>query len=176
MIVYWVAALEILAYLVAVPLHLAVFLRTQGGMSASAGFSLFEARFARRSAMKKLGRDADAKKPGGNASRKTRFILRLARDTRRLSLTVRGSFSTGDAASTALASGLIRASEASFAPFFGKLSLNLTPDFNASSSYADIQGMISLHLGQIIYATVYGAIKNTNRRITQWISIRSKAS
>ena len=42
MIVYWVALLETLVYLCAVPLHVAFFFHTENGIKVSAGFSFFE--------------------------------------------------------------------------------------------------------------------------------------
>lgn len=178
MIVYWVAVIETLLYACAVPLHIAVCLKAGQGLKASAGFALFEKRFAESRAAKRLsgcgrsGRgDGRTRIPGS-----IRFLLRMLAPLRRSRIRVTGCVSAGDAAGTALFIGGIRAAECTLIPFFPELSFNIVPDFNASISYVDIDGMITLRSGQIIVAALSAALKNTSRRITQWISIRSKVS
>ena len=177
MIVYWVALIEALFYLCAIPLHIAVYFRSGDGLRFSAGLAVFEGEYARRRAFRRLSKE---KRPfedmiSGFTPSRARLALDILPHPRVVSIRVNGSFSAGDAAVTAMLTGGIRALECAFRPLFADMVFRVTPDFNASRSYADLCGMISLRSGQIIYAALSGAVKNTNRRVTQWINIRSKA-
>ena len=179
MIVYWVAAIETLIYLSAIPLHIAIYIRATDGFAISAGFSLFEKRFARKRAFRRLGRAQKAKRnrPSGKSMpRKVRLIIHMLRHLKQIRIHFRGTLGLGDAASTALIYGSIQSLKYALHPFYPNLRLDILPDFNGEKSHAEIQGMISVHTGQIIYAALSGAVKNANRRVTQWISIRLKAS
>lgn len=179
MIVYLVAAIETLIYLSAIPLHIAIYIRTTDGFAVSAGFSLFEKRFAQRRAFRRLGRAQKAKRKrrsDKSMPRRVRLILHMLRHMEHISIHFKGAMCLGDAASTALIYGSIQSLRYTLHPFYPNLSLDILPDFNGEKSHVEIQGMISLHTGQIIYAALSGAVKNTNRRVKQWISIRLKAS
>ena len=174
MIVYWVALLEFIFYLCAVPLHIAVYFRAGQDLKAAAAFAPFEKRYAQRRAAVRLTKQNKPRKSG--APKNVRLLLRMVLRLRRGRIRIYGRLSTGDAAGTSLLIGGIQAAECSLKPFIPDMRLRITPDFNASRSYAELEGMITLRSGQIILAAVSGAVKNTGRRITQWISIRSKAS
>ena len=177
MIVYWVALLETLVYLCAIPLHVAVFFHTENGIKVSAGFSLFEKRFAQKRAYRRLTKDNSKHPKDAHAfPYHARLLIRILLRLRYGRIYVHGSFSTGDAAHTALIMGSINAIEYALRPFIPHMYLNISPNFNASISYARFDGMISLRSGQIILAAISGAMKNTGRRIAKWINIPSKAS
>ncbi|MBR6767227.1 MAG: hypothetical protein IKM02_04680 [Clostridia bacterium] len=179
MIVYLVAAIEILLYLCAVPLHIAVCFQAGDSFSTSAAFSFFEGRFAKRRAFMRLER-AEKKPPdahkGISMPRKVRLILHILRHMDSISIKIHGNVSTSDAAATALICGCARSVEYALRPFFPGLMLDIFPDFTGEKFRTELYGMISLRSGQIIRAALKGALKNANRRITQWISIQSKAS
>jgi len=178
MIVYWVALIQTAIYLCAVPMHVAIYFRTSGGFKLSAGFSVFEMRFARKRAIERIDKAPDKTENRHKYSvpERAHFIVRTALHTHRIRLNIRGSFSTGDAAATALFYGSINALKHTLHPHFHQISIDIMPDFSSSRSYADLDGMISLRSGQIIRAALSGAVKNTTRRIKQWINTPSKAS
>ena len=174
MIVYWVALTEILFYLWMTPVHVAVYLQAGDGFRVSSGSALFEKRFARKRALSGGGRRRSKGRSASSFGR-VKMILRTSSALSGAGIVLRGRFSAGDAAGTAVLSGMIGTVEAALRVFIPKTQFALTPDFASSRSYAEIYGMISLRSGQIIHAALSGAFKNTNRRISQWISTRLKA-
>lgn len=199
MIVYLIAAAQALFYLASVPLHLAVCLRTRGGLRIGVGVSAFERRFALNAALRRLARGPGRKpKPG-----KKPPVGRLAKAIRRLKpqITLRGRLNLGDAAATAMACGALRSLEAALwgvlpaqrdaipaqrgavpvqwgaapaqrgaAP---ALRLRVAPEFQGEPG-VELQGMIRARAGKIIYAALRGGIDEANGRIAQWKSTRLK--
>ena len=178
MIVYWIAAAEIVFYLSAVPLRMAFCLRNENGWHFGAGIGIFERRFARKRAMARM-RDPERSPNAfakGHVSRGVRFFADIIRHLRIEQLSLKGTLSLGDAASTALVSGFIQAGGSALHAVIPRLSLNVHPEFNASRIHIELQGMISVRFGQIILAVLISALNYANGRIAQWINTRLKAS
>ena len=171
MIVYLAAAAQALVYLAAVPLHLAVCLRTRDGLRYGVGFSAFERRFAQRAALRRLARGARRKaKPGKPPVRPPSGMLRRLRPE---GILLRGRLCLGDAAATALACGALRSLEAGLRGAATVVRLRVAPDFSDTPA-AELQGMIRIRAGQIIYAAARGGIDDAKGRIAQWKNTRLK--
>lgn len=180
MIVYWVAAVEVLFYLSAVPLRMAFYLRSENGLQFGAGVGVFERRFAQRSALARLTGEKPMPAPKKFSWEKLPAIAKLSlqflRNIHIDQFSLYGRFSLGDAASTALVCGGVNALECALHAVWPKIRMNLQPDFNTSNVHIELQGMIYVRIGQIMFAATISALNYANGRITQWIDTRLKAS
>lgn len=175
MIVPLVTAAVAAFYLSAVPIRLAFSLRT--GPDGGFGFGLapFEARFARRRALKKNI------KPPGNFSLPSKEALQAGQVALKHlhleSIRLEGVFGSGDAALTALVCGGADALGHTLRASTGRsVHLHLQPDFAAEKMHAELLGMISLRAGHIMLAALLGAFEYATGRFHQWTSTPSKAS
>ena len=181
MIVYWVAAAELLFYLSAVPLRMAFYLRAGNELRFGAGVGAFERRFARRRAWSHLM--SPQTRRSGKWRPKARHIPALfhlawqfIRHLHIDQLSLQGRLSLGDAANTALLCGGLQALESALRPVCPQVHLSVHPAFNADAVHLELQGMISARSGQIMFAAVISVLDYANGRITQWIDTRLKAS
>ena len=147
MIVFFVAALESLFYLCAIPVKLSVRLED---FRARSQLSVFG---------KRLG-----KGKGPKAMRAFRIIRRIRFER----MEVQGQISLGDAAATALACGGLTALINAL-PSQSKR-VELTPDFSSDRIVLHLNGMLRARSGQIILAM----LKVWTEEAFSWTSIRSK--
>ncbi|MBQ6345978.1 MAG: DUF2953 domain-containing protein, partial [Clostridia bacterium] len=82
---------------------------------------------------------------------------------------VAGRLGLGDAVSTALACGALRALGA------GRAVVDVTPVFDGDGLCLELQGMIRLRSGQIMWAMAMSRFENIRRRIARWTDTRLKA-
>ena len=174
MLVYLFAALQALAYLVAVPVCAAFWLSAEDGLRFGVGLSAFERRFALRRARRNGLRRRPALKArrGGNMQRAWSVLRRL----RGASVRLEGRLGLGDAAATALACGALRVAGTTLAGRENRVRIDVAPAFCDGGVCVELRGMLRVRTGQIILAAARSGIENANRRIVQWINTRSKAS
>ena len=180
MVVYWVAAAELLFYLCAVPLRMAFCLRSEGEIKFGAGIGFFERRFALNQALARLS----GEKPAGkffklrwkNIPDAGKLIWGFVKRIQIDQVSLYGRFSMGDAASTALICGGVNALACALRAATPKVSMNIHPEFNHSSVHIELQGMICVRTGQVMFAAILSGLNYANGRIAQWISTQLKAS
>ena len=174
---FFLTAALLLFYLTAVPVKFALVLRISAQPCFGAGLSLFEGRFALRSARKralgekkrlswrKSGREIEKNAALPAVLRALRYLLRRIRLEQ---LRAEGRVSSPDAAQTALACGCIRSLEGMLRPFLPaeRLCIRLNPDFSASDSDVRFSCMLSVRLGHIILTALIGAWHYIIRRIS----------
>jgi len=153
------ALIESLIYLAAVPVNGAFVLSTSNGVRFGVGVSAF----GLRGAVRRARRYRAGGKGGPGLSWGMVRRLRGAR------IRVRGALGLGDAASTALACGALRALGA------GRAVVDVTPVFDGDGLCLELQGMIRLRSGQIMWAMAMSRFENIRRRIARWTDIRLKA-
>ena len=154
-----VAVVETLLYLLAVPFYWVFTLSAREGVRFGAGVSAF----ALRGAARRARRYRAVGKGGLGLSWD---VLRRLRGAR---IRVRGRLGLGDAGTTALACGALRALGA------GRAAVDVTPVFDGDGLCLELQGMIRLRSGQIIRAMAVSRLDNIRRRIARWTDIRLKA-
>ena len=174
MLVWLVAIVQALGYLLAVPVCAAFCLSTAGGLRFGLGLGAFERRFALRRAWRASLKPKKRRnrREGHGATRAFRALGRL----RGVGFSLRGSLGLGDAAATAMACGLLQALAAALGSRAARVEVDVVPLFNAAEPRAELQGMIRVRAGQIITATAVSYIEDLNRRIAKWTDIPSKAS
>lgn len=176
--VYWVAAAQILFYLNAIPIRLILLIESENGVQFGFGVALFEKRFAWRRALANMG--LPQKQRGTPSveklSKHKALLFHFFKALHFDELSFHGEVAFKDAAATALICGSFTIFEYILRPFFPKLSLQIAPQFNKSAPHIHLNGMISLRTGQIISAVTISALYYVNRRISQWINSRLKAS
>lgn len=175
MLVYWVAGAQLLFYLCCTPFCINVRLIIGDDLQLQTGFSLFEARRPHSEKHSKFQKKAGSIVSKAPSALEIQCLQGLFRHLNAFDVRLSGVLCLGDAAQTALMVGIIRNVEYTLHPFWPKLRLNIRPDFSGDQHRIDIQGMIALPIGQIIYAALRGTWKHINRRIAQWIDIRLKA-
>ena len=153
------AVIETLIYLAAIPVNGAFVLSAANGLRFGVGVSAFGLRGAVRRA--RQYRAAGKGGPGLSWD-----VVRRLRGAR---IRVRGALGLGDAATTALACGALRALEA------GGAVVDVTPVFDGDGLCLELQGMIRLRSGQIIRAMAMSQLENIRRRIARWTDTRLKA-
>ena len=165
-----------LLYCAAIPVKFALYVHLNGRAGFGAGLSVFEGRYALRSAG---ARARGEKKPlawRGNAPKLQircvlpaawRALCYLARRVHLDQLRLEGRLSLSDAAHTALAYGCLRGAAGALAPVMDPRSLrfDLQPDFSAGPGCAGFSCIVSLRLGHIIAAALIGAWYYLARRI-----------
>jgi len=174
MIVPLVTAAVTLFYLNAVPIRLAFSLRTGPDGGFGLGVAPFEARFARRRALKKkLHPPKKMTLPSKELVQAGRAALKHLHIE---SVRVDGVFGSGDAALTALVCGGTDALGHTLRASTGRnVRLHLQPDFAAEKMHVELLGMISLRVGHIMLAALLGAFEYATGRFHQWTSTPSKA-
>lgn len=175
MLVYWVAGAQLLFYLCCTPFCINARLIIGDEVQLEMGFSLFEARRPHFKKHSKFQKKPGSIVPKAPSALEIQYLRGLFRHLNAFDLRLSGVLCLGDAAQTALMVGCIRNIEYALHPFWPNLRLNIQPDFSGDQRRIDIQGMIALPIGQIIYAALWGTWKHINRRIAQWIDIRLKA-
>lgn len=188
MAVYLAAAAALLFYLCCIPVKLAVEMRIRQGAGFGAGGSIFEGRYALRSAHQRmLGEkkhlpwkraevDINKKDALPALLHAARYALRHLHLER---LHLSGTIGARDAAVTALLCGLARSVQAALEPIAspGAVHLNPTPDFSCDGSDLVFSGMISMTAGHIMLAALIGAQHYVRRRLAPWKeNIRLKIS
>lgn len=153
------AIIETLIYLAAIPVSGAFVLSTANGLRYGVGVGVF----GLRGALRRARRYRAGGKGGPGLSWDVVRRLRGAR------IRVRGALGLGDAASTALACGALRALGA------GRAVVDVTPVFDGDGLCLELQGMIRLRSGQIMWAMAMSQLENIRRRIARWTDTRLKA-
>ena len=161
MIVYIVAAAQALAYLLSIPVNVALRL---DGLRTGSGVSAFDPGAAVRRAIAALSGDQGK----GPAFRRVWPVLRRVRFDR---IELTGLVSLGDAAATALMCGALNGLGRSLRGRAQRLCIRVQPDFS-DELRLELRGMVSARSGQIMLA----AIRAMKGRFHPWTSIRSKAS
>ena len=175
MAVWIVAAAAIGFYIAAIPVNFALTLRISARSGFGAGASVFEGRYAMRSALMRargekkhlawMKAELDLKKsdalPAALAAMK-----HLLKHAHLQALRAEGRVSSPDAAHTALICGCAGAAEGMLRPVLppGTLSIRLQPDFSSGESDVTLCGMVWLRMGHIILAALISAWKYTARR------------
>lgn len=175
MIVYFVAIIDFLACLWAVPLCGVFFLTTEGRLRFGAGIGAFEKRFALRRARKAKEKPAVTQKSRHGKHSGMGWAWRILTRLRGATVTLSGSLGLGDAAATALAWGALQALAAGLGPWAARVRIDVSPRFDAELR-VELRGMIRVRAGQIMIAAARGGIDALNRRIAIWKNIPSKAS
>ena len=164
MTVFFAAGAALLFYICAIPVKFALLLRLGGGPGFGTGVSIFESRFALRSAhARALGKKKRrARKKGGLNAEKLQAAFRTAghllRRGRLERLRLEGSIALPDAAQTALICGSLNSLNAALQPLLpGRVNLQLQPQFSASAGSAVLCCIVSMPLGYIISAALMGA-------------------
>lgn len=153
------ALAEALIYLAAIPVNGAFVLSTANGLRFGVGVSAF----APRGAVRRARRYRAGGKGGPGLSWDVIRRLRGAR------IRVAGRLGLGDAGATALVCGTLRALEA------GRVVVDVAPVFDGDGLCLELQGMIRLRFGQIMWAMAVSRLENIRRRIARWTDIRLKA-
>lgn len=153
------AVIETLIYLAAIPVNGAFVLSTAHGLRFGVGVSVF----GLGGALRRARRYRTGGKDGPGLSWDVVRRLRGAR------IRVRGALGLGDAAATALACGALRALGA------GGAAVDVTPVFDGDGLCLELQGMIRLRSGQIMWAMAMSQLENIRRRIARWTDTRLKA-
>ncbi len=172
MLVYLIASIQFISYLLSVPLCVAFCLTTRGGLRVGVGVGAFERRFAMKRARKTR---KPPKLPRGGGGPGMGLALQTLRRLRGGGLTLRGSLCLGDAAATAVACGALRALGTALGARAGRVEIDVEPVFNDLAPRARLEGMIRARAGQIIAAAALSGIESINRRIAQWTDTPSKA-
>ncbi|MGX8705649.1 MAG: hypothetical protein ACSW8J_03625 [bacterium] len=149
MLVYFVAVIEMLFYLLAVPVR--VMLRVKG-LRAETKVTLFDISLPRK-------------------KRGSRKILHVIRNMRFDRIVLTGRVSLGDAAATALMCGSLEGLTRCLAGRVKYLRVEVHPVFSNELMF-DIKGIIRARTGQIMWA----ALREMKGRIQPWTSIRLRAS
>ena len=176
------AALIFILYLSAVPVKLALKIRTSPAPAFGAGIAVFERRFALRQAEKRISGEkkhlpwkkfaVDAQKL--RMLRALKYILPRIKIEK---LVLTGSISSGDAAGTALICGSVNSIGAALEAIWPEgTQIFLQSDFSGKGSALQFSGMVSLRAGHIILAALIGAVEVIKGRISQWKSTRLKIS
>ena len=188
MAVYLAAAAALLFYLCSVPVKFAWETRIGHGAAFGAGGSIFEGRYALRSAHQRmLGEkkhlpwkraevDINKKDALPALLHAARYALRHLHLER---LHLSGTIGARDAAITALLCGLARSMQAALEPVAppGAILLTPLPDFSCDGSDLSFSGMISMTAGHIMLAALIGAQHYVRRRLAPWKeNIRLKIS
>lgn len=163
-------------YLFFVPVKLALVLHLRARPAFGAGASVFEGRFALKSARRRAGGKGPSRKKHPKLKLdKAAFLPALLKSGKYLlkhikleSLRGDGYISAPDAAQTALICGGVHALEGALSPLLphGVLHLGLQPDFSAQQSDARLCGIISICAGHIMIAALIGAWNYLSRRIS----------
>ena len=176
------AILATLAYLSAMPLRFAFLLRRGEAARFAVGVGLFEARFARRAAERRLSRPARSRRRRhpisprslGPLWRAGRYLLRHLRLD---ALEARGSLGLGDAALTALVCGEANALACTAAAAAdAALRAEVRPDFSAAAFTGEFSGMLTVRAGHIILAAIIGIFDYGSGRLAAWTDTRLKTS
>lgn len=164
MLVYLIAIVEVLFYMLSVPVNLAV--RVQG-LRAGTGVAAFDGHAARRRAGRALRAEGESggRKPGFRA---VWLVLRRVRFDR---VELVGRVSLGDAAGTALLCGGLNGLGRSLAGRAERLRVDVRPVFS-DELCLEFRGMLRARTGQIMLAV----LREMKGRINPWTSIRSRAS
>jgi len=187
MIVGLVGASLFVFYLMAVPVELALQLRTAPAPGFGAGAALFEGRFALKSAEKRMigeKKHLPWRQFSTYLEKIRRFpalfhALRYAFSHLELrQLCIRGRIGMQDAAATALICGCGEAigSALNALPACRPMELRLEPDFSGSGIQLQLSGMVSIRAGHIICTALIGAVYSIKERISQWKSTRLRTS
>ena len=163
-----------LFYLGAVPLRIVMYLHLGQKTRFGLAIAPFEARFARKIALK---RQSGQKKPPlflrnmrllpslKAILRAARFLFRHIRLDR---VEMNGAFGTDDAAATAWICGGLYALGTTIGCATRKpILLNVRPDFSGGALHADLNGMISVRVGHIILAALLGAYEYVAWRLKE---------
>ena len=164
MLVYIVAVLESVFYLLSVPVHLSL---TLDGWRVGAGAAAFDPVAALRRARRGLAPAGGAGRDGPGFGRVWPVLRHLRFD----SLELTGWVSLGDAAATAIACGGLNGLARCLRGRAGRLRVEVRPEF-AEQPRLELRGMACARTGQIMLAI----IQNRKGRIHPWKSTRLKAS
>ena len=152
--VYIAAALQLLLYLLCMPVHIA--LRAEGidSLRLGVGIAAFDRRAARRRALRRRRRGRQRTPRPGRLWRAA-LRLRLAR------VSVSGSLCLGDAALTALACGALAALARGIAVRADRARIDLRPDFAGERLRFALSGMVSARAGQIMIAILKAKLEGS---------------
>ena len=149
MLIYLIAVIEMLFYLLAVPVR--VMLRVKG-LRAETNVTLFDI-------------------PLSGKKKSSRKLLHVIRNMRFERIVLTGRVSLGDAAATALLCGGLEGLMRCLAGRTKHLRVEVQPVFSNEQMF-DIRGIIRARTGQIMWA----ALREMKGRFDPWTSIRSRAS
>ncbi len=173
MLVPFIALVDALAYLGAVPVCLAFCAEGGAVPRFGVGLSAFDEAAALRRALRELARPSPRRRRNQKTSP---LVWRILKDLRPDRFALWGRVGLGDAAATALACGALRALAAAPGLRARESEIDLAPEFAADAPRVAVRGMLRARAGQIILAAARGEITRKKERFIQWTDARSKAS
>ena len=178
-----VTAAVALFYLSAIPMKLAFCLQFGKGGGFGIGVAPFEARFARRIALRRRSTGKHSERLFKSADplsllRSGLRALNFARKHLRLDgLELYGVLGAHDAALTALICGGLNALGCTLRCAANRpVRVALQPYFSSDRLSGELSGMISIRVGHIMLAALLGAFEYASGRFNRWISTPLKAS
>ena len=146
MLVYAVAAVQLLVYLWAIPIHLAIRVDGGGGLRFGAGLSAFDRRAAGLRAARRLSQHD--RQSNADFGRILRIIRRLTVNR----LILEGRLGTGDAALTALACGALTALARGVGTRAARCRVAVKPEFPAERPAIALRVAVSFRAGPLVRA------------------------